>query len=73
MTQSQPAPPVSDSAARQLERNLKSAALLELLLAWPNSYTQHLDDQPALPADLTAEDRAARNARRRVDRQHRDA
>jgi AraC-like DNA-binding protein len=38
------------AAARQLERNLKSAALLELLLAWPNSYTQHLDDQTALPA-----------------------
>ncbi len=37
------------AAARQLERNLKSAALLELLLAWPNSYTTCLDDQPALP------------------------
>lgn len=37
------------AAARQLERNLKSAALLELLLAWPNSYTTHLGLQPALP------------------------
>ena len=38
------------AAARQLERDLKSAALLELLLAWPNSYTTYLDDQAALPA-----------------------
>lgn len=37
------------AAARQLERNLKSAALLELLLAWPNSYTTYLGSQVALP------------------------
>jgi len=42
-------PLYSHVAARQMERNLKSAALLELLLAWPNSYTTHLSDQPALP------------------------
>lgn len=42
-------PAYPHAAARQLEGSLRDAALFELLLAWPNSYTCGLDAPAALP------------------------
>jgi AraC-like DNA-binding protein len=42
-------PAYPHAAARQLEDRLRDAALFELLLAWPNSYTRGLDAPAALP------------------------
>lgn len=42
-------PPYPHQAAGRLEQSLRDAALFELLLAWPNSYTGCFDPQAALP------------------------
>jgi AraC-like DNA-binding protein len=43
-------PAYPQQAARHLERSLQDAALIELLLAWPNSHQDRLDQPAALPA-----------------------
>ncbi len=42
-------PAYPHAAAQRLETSLRDAALFELLLAWPNSYTRGLDAPAALP------------------------
>jgi AraC-like DNA-binding protein len=42
-------PAYPHAAAQRLESSLRDAALFELLLAWPNSYTRGLDAPAALP------------------------
>lgn len=42
-------PAYPHAAAQQLEARLRDAALFELLLAWPNSYTRGFDAPAALP------------------------
>ena len=42
-------PAYPHAAAQRMEASLRDAALFELLLAWPNSYTRGLDMPAALP------------------------